>query len=71
MGIVYLTIAFLPVLAGVIGVGALIAYFALRFAKSRTYPILLVIGGIGIGITILVYGAFFLVGLRGLGPVPN
>ena len=46
MGIVYLTIAFLPVLAGVIG-------------------------WIGIGITILVYGAFFLVGLRGLEPVPS
>lgn len=71
MGIIYLTIAFLPVLAGTVGVGAFIAYFALRSVKSRTYDILLIVGGVGVGIVILIFGAFFLIGLLGLGPVPN
>ena len=71
MELVFFVMACLPVIAIVMGLGLLIAGFVLRRRKEQLSRILLIAGGACVGICLLFYIAFFLVGAFGVGPVPN
>ena len=67
---IYLLIAYLPMVCGLAGIVALIAGLSLR-KRNRTVSIVLcTAGGVFLGIWLLIYGAFFLIGALGIGPVP-
>lgn len=69
--ILFIVTADLPVIAGVLGIGFCGAYLYNRVIRKKHIAYLLVIGCIGIGTLLLVMCAFSLVGLLGIGPVPN
>lgn len=71
MNIFYLIVAYFPVLSGILGFSSLGAYAGFRLIKAKRYKVLLIIGWIGVGMTLLVYSAFFLTGYMGLGPIGN
>lgn len=67
----FLLMAYFPVVSLVVGIISLSVYFILRFIKKRIHNWLLVLGFIGIGITLFIYSAFFIIGFMGLGPVAS
>lgn len=68
---IYLLIAYLPIVCVLAGVAFLIAGLSLR-KRNRTVSIILcVAGSVLLGIWLLIYGVFFLIGALGLGPVPG
>lgn len=67
----FLLIAYLPIISIVVGLTLLIAGFTLRKSKKQFSTGLLIVGGVCIGICLLIYIAFFLIGAFGIGPVPN
>lgn len=69
--VIFSVIAYLPVISGGIGVVFLSIYLYNRISRKKHIPNFLIIGCAGIGILLLCACAFFLVGLLGLGPVPN
>lgn len=69
--IFFAMVAYLPVIAGGLGIGFLSAYLYNRVIRKKHIPILLIIGCVGIGVLLLVICSFFLAGMLGLGPVPN
>ena len=70
MELMFLIVACLPVVAFVIGLGLLIAGFALR-KKKQSSRILIIVGGVCIGICLLFYAVLFLIGAFGIGPIPS
>ena len=69
MNMIFLLMAYFPVISGVIGCASLLTYTGFRVFKSRRYNALVIIGCIGGGLTLLVYSAFFLAGYLGIGPI--
>lgn len=68
---IYLLIAYLPIVCVLAGIVSLIAGLCLR-KRNRTVSIVLcVVAGVFLGIWLLIYGIFFLIGALGLGPVPR
>ena len=67
----FLIMAYFPILSGIIGVLSLSIYIGNRIFKARSNNLLLVIGCIGICLTALIYGSFFIMGYMGLGPIAN
>ena len=65
----FTAIAYFPVVMGIIGILAILAYIYLRCKKNPYRNIPLVVGLIGLGVCLLVVCALFLVGFLGLGPV--
>lgn len=68
---IFTVIAYLPVISGGLGVVFLSIYLYNRIVRKKHIPIFLIVGCLGIGILLLCACAFFLIGLLGLGPVPN
>ena len=68
---IYLLIAYLPILCVLAGVASLIAGLCLRKRNRTVSIVLFVTGGVLLGIWLLIYGVFFLIGALGLGPVPG
>lgn len=71
MEILFLLIAYLPVVSIAVGLALLIAGFAVRKSKKQISTSLLIAGGICVAICILAYFSLFLIGALGIGPVPN
>ena len=69
MDLLFMIIAYFPVLTGIVGAVSLLTYTGFALLKSTRYNALLIIGCIGVGLTLLVYTAFFLTGYLGMGPV--
>lgn len=67
----FLLIAYLPIFSIVIGFGLLMIGFILKKKNKKKMTGFFVTGGVCIGICLLVYGVFFLIGALGVGPVPN
>lgn len=67
----FTAIAYLPIISGVLGIIFLSIYLHNRIFRKKHIPGFLIIGCAGTGILLLCACAFFLVGLLGLGPVPN
>ena len=68
---IFLLIAYLPIVSIIVGLILLIAGLVVKKTDKKKATGLLKLGGLGIGICLLVYGGFFLIGAMGLGPVPN
>ncbi len=68
---IFLLIAYVPIASILVGLALLVAGFVLRKTKKQLSKGLFIAGGLCIGIFILIYGAFFLIGALGIGPVPN
>lgn len=68
---VFLLITYLPIFSIVIGFGLLMIGFILKKTNKKKMTGFFVTGGVCIGICLLVYGVFFLIGALGVGPVPN
>ncbi|MCQ2525007.1 MAG: hypothetical protein MJ123_11775 [Lachnospiraceae bacterium] len=71
MDFMFLLLAYVPVASLIIGVICLTAFFLLRYRKRKIVNWLFVLGCIGIGLTLLVYCFFFLVGFLGIGPMAS
>ncbi|MDO5545456.1 MAG: hypothetical protein Q4F81_06490 [Eubacteriales bacterium] len=71
MELIYLLIAYLPIIRIVIGIGLLIAGFTLRKSKEKMSQGFFIAGSLCIGICLLIGIALFLLGAFGVGPVPN
>jgi len=69
--IIFTMIAYLPVVAIIVGVLSILIYVYLRITKKSKCNILLIVGCIGIGIFLLIVSALFLAGALGLGPTPT
>ena len=67
----FLLIAYLPIFSIVVGFGLLMIGFILKKTNKKKMTGFFVTGGGCIGICLLVYGVFFLIGALGVGPVPN
>ena len=67
----FLLITYLPIFSIVIGFGLLMIGFILKKKNKKKMTGFFVTGGVCIGICLLVYGVFFLIGALGVGPVPN
>lgn len=67
----YLLVAYLPIVCVLAGVVSMIAGLCLRKRYRTVSIVLCVAGGVLLGIWLLIYGAFFLIGALGLGPVPG
>lgn len=67
---IYLLIAYLPIVCVLAGIVSLIAGLCLRKRNRTVSTVLFVAGGVLLGIWLLIYGVFFLIGALGLGPVP-
>lgn len=67
----FLLIAYLPIISITVGLTLLITGFVLRKTKKHLSTGLLIAGGVCVGICLLIYIALFLVGVLGIGPVPN
>ena len=68
---IFLLIAYLPIVSIIVGLILLISGLVVKKTDKKKATGLLKLGGLGIGICLLVYGVFFLIGAMGLGPVPN
>ena len=68
---IFLLIAYLPIVSIIVGLVLLIAGLVVKKTDKKKATGLLKLGGLGIGICLLVYDVFFLIGAMGLGPVPN
>lgn len=69
--IIFTMIAYLPVVAIIVGVLSILIYAYLRIRRKTKCNIFLVVGCIGIGIFLLIVSALFLAGALGLGPTPT
>lgn len=69
--VIFAVMTYLPVASGGLGVVFLSVYLYNSIIKKKNIPIFLIVGCLGIGILLLCACAFFLIGLLGLGPVPN
>lgn len=69
--IFFTMVAYLPIIAGGLGIGFLSAYLYNRVIRKKHIPIFLIIGCVSIGVLLLVICSFFLAGMLGIGPVPN
>ena len=67
----FLLITYLPIFSIVIGFGLLMIGFILKKKNKKKMTGFFVTGGVCIGICLLVYGVFFLIGALGVGPVLN
>lgn len=67
----FLLITYLPIFSIVVGFGLLMIGFILKKKNKKKMTGFFVTGGVCIGICLLVYGVFFLIGALGVGPVPN
>lgn len=67
----FLLIAYLPIVSILGGLTLLVAGFVLRKTKKQISKSLFITSGVCIGIFILIYGAFFLIGALGIGPILN
>ena len=67
----FLLIAYLPIFSIVVGFGLLMIGFILKKTNKKKMTGFFVTSGVCIGICLLVYGVFFLIGALGVGPVPN
>lgn len=67
----FLLMAYLPVISIVVGIALLIVGLVLRKSKKQLSKVFFIVGGLCVGICVLIYGAFFLIGALGIGPVPN
>ena len=68
---IYLLVAYLPIVCVLAGIVSLIAGLCLRKRNRTASIVLCVTGGVLLGIWLLIYGVFFLIGALGLGPVPG
>lgn len=69
--IIFTMIAYLPVVAIIVGVLSILIYVYLCIKRKSKRNIFLIIGCIGIGICLLIVSALFLAGALGLGPTPT
>lgn len=68
---IFLLIAYLPVVSIIVGLVLLITGLVVKKTDKKKATKLLKVGGLCIGICLIVYASFFLIGAMGLGPVPN
>ena len=68
---IFLLIAYLPIVSIIVGLVLLISGLVVKKTDKKKTIGLLKLGGLCIGICLLVYVVFFLIGAMGLGPVPN
>ena len=68
---IFLLIAYLPIVSIIVGLVLLIAGLVVKKTDKKKATGLLKVGGLCIGICLIVYASFFLIGAMGLGPVPN
>lgn len=69
--IFFLMIAYLPIIAIIVGVLSIVTYVYLKIKKKAHTKICLIISCICVGVWLLIVGSLFLAGLLGLGPVPT
>ena len=67
----FLLITYLPIVSIVVGLILLIAGLVVKKTDKKKAACLLKVGGLCIGICLLVYIVFFIIGAMGLGPGPN
>ena len=67
----FLLITYLPIVSIVVGLILIIAGLVVKKTDKKKATGLLKVAGLCIGICLLVYAIFFLIGAMGLGPVPN
>ena len=67
----FLLITYLPIVSIIVGLVLLIAGLVVKKTDKKKATCLLKVGGLCIGICLLVYIGFFIIGAMGLGPVPN
>ena len=67
----FLLITYLPIFSIVVGFSLLMIGFILKKTNKKKTTGFFVAGGVCIGVCLLVYGVFFLIGALGVGPVPN
>ena len=68
---IFLLIAYLPIVSIIVGLVLLISGLVVKKTDKKKATKLLKVGGLCIGICLIVYASFFLIGAMGLGPVPN
>lgn len=71
MDTIYMIMTYLPVISGVVGVLAILAYVYQIIRKKPKYNSCLIIGCIGIGICLLIICGLFFAGVLGIGPTPT